>query len=153
MTFEGCPPVIRHGNPNERPSQPSSAWSCVLLTTAMVSAFPAFAVVGYWRSGYSGLGASAVAGGVCWMAALMSLLLMCVLRGSPYLLHAFLLGMLFRMGLPLAVGVALSRSGSPLADAGIFGMMVVYYLLGLFVETLLSVRLVPSSARRIEKVS
>ena len=153
MTFEELPTVTRNGNPNQRPTQPSSAWSCVLLTTAMVSAFPVFAVFGYWRSGYSGIVASAVAGGVCGIAALMSLLLMCLLRGSPYLLHAFLLGMLFRMGLPLAVGVALSRSGSPLADAGIFGMMVVYYLLGLFVETLLSVRLVASSARRIAKVS
>lgn len=52
-----------------------------------------------------------------------------------------LLAMAVRMALPMAVGVALGRPGGPLADASIFGMIVVHYLLALAIETPLLVRL------------
>lgn len=145
--------MISDGDANERQTQAGTARLCGWLTLWMAAAFPVFAAIGYWHSGRWGVVACAVAGGVCWAAALASLFLLCLLRGSAYVPHAFLLGMLFRVGLPLAAGMILSRPGSPLADAGVFGMMVAYYLVGLFVETLLSVRLVNSSAGRAAKVS
>jgi hypothetical protein len=61
------------------------------------------------------------------------------------MISATLLGMLFRMGLPLVTGVVLTRAGGPLADAGLFGMIMVFYLVGLVVETTLSVRVLGSS--------
>ena len=49
------------------------------------------------------------------------------------------------MGLPMGVGLALTRTGGPLAEAGLFGMILVFYLVGLVVETILSVRILGSS--------
>jgi hypothetical protein len=51
--------------------------------------------------------------------------------------------MLFRMGVPLAVGIASVRGGGPLAEAGVFGMILVYYFVTLVAETGLSLKLVP----------
>ena len=50
--------------------------------------------------------------------------------------------MVFRMGLPLVVGVILDRRGGPLSEAGVFGMIVAFYFVTLIVETWLAVRLV-----------
>jgi hypothetical protein len=55
-----------------------------------------------------------------------------------------LLGTLFRTGLPLVVGFALHRAGGELARAGVFGMILCYYLVALLVETVLSVRVIGS---------
>ena len=49
--------------------------------------------------------------------------------------------MIFRMGLPMGVGLLLNYGGGPLASAGVFGWIVVFYLLTLAVETLLSLHL------------
>jgi hypothetical protein len=111
----------------------------------MLLVFPAFACYGYVRSGASGIAAAAVAGSVCWLGSLLALVLLGWLRGGPWFLHAWLLGMVFRFGLPLGAGIALTRGGGPLAEADVFGMMVVYYLVGLLCETLLSVRLLRAS--------
>jgi hypothetical protein len=61
--------------------------------------------------------------------------------------------MFFRMGVPLIVGFALDRAKGPLADAGVFGMIVGYYLVGLLVETLLSVRLIGTKTRGVARAS
>ncbi len=53
--------------------------------------------------------------------------------------------MIFRMGVPLVFGVALQQGHEQLAAAGIFGTILLYYLLSLVVETLLSLRLIPST--------
>ena len=52
------------------------------------------------------------------------------------------LAMLIRMAIPMATGMFLTKRGGPLAEAGLFGMIVGFYLVGLLVETLLTVRLV-----------
>jgi hypothetical protein len=101
----------------------------------------------------NGLWAAVVAGGICWLGAMAALLLVGLMRGGPQVVHGTLLGMLFRMGLPLAAGLLLTVRGGPLADAGVFGMIVVYYLIGLLVETLLSVSLVGSSTGTVVKAS
>ena len=61
------------------------------------------------------------------------------------------LATLFRMAIPMATGIVLTKVGGPLAEAGVFGMIVGFYLVGLLVETLLAVRVV--SGFREEQVS
>jgi hypothetical protein len=96
------------------------------------------------KSDAATIAAAAVAVGVCWAAG--SLALICVHCGNRYAapVQGVLGGMLFRMGLPLAIGFVLHRRGGPLADAGVFYMILGVYLVALAVETLLSLRLVPN---------
>ena len=84
----------------------------------------------------------ALAGVVCWAGSGGALLVSGLFRHSSQAVSAMLLGMFFRMGLPLMVIFLLLSSGGPLLDAGVVGMIVVYYLISLVVETILSLRLV-----------
>jgi uncharacterized membrane protein len=61
-----------------------------------------------------------------------------IFRDPQTAVQGLLFGMLFRMGLPLIVGLILLRSQTELLRVGILGMLVGVYLAGLFVETLLS---------------
>jgi len=56
---------------------------------------------------------------------------------------AMLIGMLFRMGLPLVGLIVLPKLGGPFADGGLTATILGTYLVGLIVETVLSLRLVP----------
>ena len=129
------------------------AWSCLVLTTALLVVFPAFAYVGFSRSGLNGLASAAVAGTVCWLSGLASLLLIGLFRGAQAVVSAMLMGMVFRTGVPLAVGLILAQQGGQLARAGVFGMILGYYLVTLVVDTLLSVRLVGSEKQSFSKTS
>jgi hypothetical protein len=144
-------------NPTEKDSDTGATrrlvWSCLLLTAVMAAAFPLFAGYGFWQSGWSGVAAAAVAGIVCSVGALLALLVIGGVRQSSQVPSAYLLGVLFRMGLPLGIGMLLDWSGGPLAEAGVFGMMVVYFLIGLVVETALSLRLINASTQRAARAS
>jgi len=129
---------------NSAGSSPRLAQSCLILTAALLAVFPAFAYFGYLRSGASGLTAAGVAGGVCWLAGLVSLMLIGTFRGQQAAVNALLLAILVRTGLPLVVGLVLTEQGGELARAGVFGMILGYYLVALVVDTLLSVRLLSS---------
>lgn len=118
----------------------------------MCVVFPLMAAGGYWRSGTDGISAAAVAGLVNGTAALAALGLLGRLRNTPWVIQGILAGMLIRMALPMAAGVTLLRVGGPLAKAGVFGMIVLYYLIGLVVETCLSVRLIQVSAAGTARV-
>ena len=131
-------------SPTPRPT--SVPFACVLLSLTLLIAFPAIAGYGYSNHGENGVLAAALAGGICWIGALIALVLVGLFRSSHnQMVSATLLGMLFRMGLPLVTGLALTRAGGPLAEAGLFGMILVFYLVGLVVETILSVRILGSS--------
>jgi hypothetical protein len=92
---------------------------------------------------------AAVGCGVCWIAGALAL-------ASTYLgnrlqspVQALFLGMLFRMGLPLAAMIALPGIGGPLAPPGIGTTILGVYLVALLIETLLAVRLIsPVSGTR-----
>ena len=55
------------------------------------------------------------------------------------------------MGIALLAGIFFTKTGGPLVEAGVFGMIVGFYLIGLLVETLLVVCL--AAARKQEQVS
>jgi len=118
---------------------------CAWLTLAVLVFSVPIAWVADARHGSWGLAATAVAGGVCWLGAVLALWITWQFSGAgPVAVQGVLLGMLFRMGLPLAAGVALTTSGGALAQAGVFGLILAFYLLTLPLETWLSVRLVSS---------
>lgn len=74
-----------------------------------------------------------------------------VFREPLQVMNGVGLAMLVRMAIPMVVGIVLTKRGGPLAEAGVFGMIVGFYLVGLLVETLLTVRLV--NGFRKEQVS
>ena len=86
----------------------------------------------------AGLIAGAAAGGVCLLAAWMALGLSEPLRRPQHMLALVLVGMMIRMGIPLAAALAVFFRGGPLADAGFLYYLVVFYPVTLTAETFLS---------------
>ena len=86
--------------------------------------------------------ASGLAAGLIWALGAASLAMIAMAPTPHARLNAALLGMLVRMTLPMAVVVYFTRQQGPLAEAGINLFIVIQYLAGLFVETLLAVRLI-----------
>ena len=125
--------------------------SCLIFTVALLAVFPAFAYFGYSRSGSWGLAAAGVAGGACWLSGLMSLVLIGMCRGADAAFNGALLGILVRMGLPLLAAIAFAQQRGELAQAGVLGMILGYYLVALVVDTLLSVRLINSVSEPLSK--
>ena len=113
-----------------------------LLVIVFATAFPAFAYYGHQAHEQAGVLAAAVAAIVCLGAGLVAISLLAFFRSPQQAFHGVGLAMLFRMAIPMAVGLFLAKLGGPLAEAGVFGMIVGFYLVGLLVETLLAVRMV-----------
>jgi len=127
---------------NERGSLIALLASCAILMAVLAPLAAVFGSIAFFRSGSVGIGAAVIALGVCWLSA--SLALSCVYVGQEIKnpIAGILGGMIVRMGLPLAFGLAIQRSPGPLADAGCFLMILGLYLVALVVETWLSLRLV-----------
>lgn len=123
--------------------------SCGLLSLALLCAFGVIGAVAYRQHAADGLVAAAVAAGVCWLGACLALTVTFLARGPHAPLIYLGLGTLFRMGLPLVFGIVVSRRGGPLAEAGVFGLIVAFFLVALVVETLLSLQVV----NRTDKIS
>ena len=62
---------------------------------------------------------------------------------APLFTIAF--GLVFNCALPFAVGLVLSRAGGALAQAGVFGQIVICFQFTLLIETLLSLCLIKPS--------
>lgn len=125
------------------PDRAGSLWvACIVLTLVTGAVLPAFLWVGHRHHGGTGMAAAGVAAGVCWGGAMVALVVGGLFRHSKHAVSGVLAGMLFRMGVPLMAGAALDWQGGPLAEAGVFGMILVYYFVTLAAETLLAVRLV-----------
>ena len=123
--------------------RPKSIWyASAILTLVVVLVFPAFAWFGHKSHGWDGVAAGGVAAGCCWFGAIAALVLGGILARRGNAAHGVLLGMLFRLGIPLAVGIVLDRRGGPLAEAGVFGMILIYYFVTLVAETALSLKLI-----------
>lgn len=90
--------------------------------------------------------ASAVSAAMIWAVGSLSLLIVALAPTPAARVNAALLGMLIRMGLPMLALMYFTKSNHSLAAEGIVGLLVVHYLLGLIVETLLSVRLTSATA-------
>ena len=100
------------------------------------------------KYGHGAYLASGISAGLIWVLGGASLA-MIALAPSPHArLNAALLGMMVRMSLPLVALLYFTTSGGSLAAAGITVFIVIHYLAGLILETLLAVRLLKRSADR-----
>ena len=111
---------------------------CALLS---LSVWGFFAIVGgfLWLTrGWMSVAAAAVAALICWTGGMFALLFGQLFSGPQRALHAALIGMFFRMGVPLAGGLWLHYRGGALAESGVFGLVLLFYFWTLIVETCLS---------------
>ena len=114
-------------------------------------AFPLVAYFAHLRTGTQGVAAAAVATVVCWLASTAALVVTSLFRGSRAVV-GILVAMSLRTGVPLIMAILLAKSSRWLAEGGVFGAIVIFYLLTLIVETLLSLRFT-DVARGVSKVS
>lgn len=133
---------------NDRLSVLGVVASCAMLAVVLAPVALGISVFqGGWTS--ESLVRAALGGGICWIAAVLALV-------STYLgnqwhspVQGLLLGMLFRMALPLAAIMVLTNLGGPLALPGIGTTILGVYLVALVLETLLAVRMIsPVSGTR-----
>lgn len=109
------------------------------LTAVVLIALAVIGSVAKQRQGVIGLEAAGVAAFTCWVSATAALLLAASLRNTAHSVSGLLGGTLLRTMIPLAVAAVSQASASPLAQAGLFGYLVLFFLLTLSVETLLLV--------------
>jgi hypothetical protein len=121
--------------------------SCAIL--AAVIGPTAIVVAGVCGRGLSvdSLRVAAIAGVVCWVAAATALAATFFANRSGAPIQGVLAGMLFRMGLPLAVVLTLPRLDERLAAGGLTFTILGVYLVALAVETALSLKMVPSATQ------
>jgi hypothetical protein len=129
--------------------RPASAGA--VLTLIFVLALPLFGYFAFSAHGWDGVLASVVAALICWVGGVLALAVFFLFPQPDQVGNAVGLGMLVRMGVCLAAGIFFTKTGGPLVEAGVFGMIVGFYLIGLLVETFLAVRL--ATTRKQEQVS
>ena len=120
--------------------------ACAVLAAVLL---PAGLLIGWvvaWKFDAQVAQSALIAAGICWFAGTLALAAAQVGSRLGMPLQGFLAGMLFRTGLPLGAGIALNRVG-PLAESGIFTMILGVYLCALVVETILSLYLSQPAAR------
>lgn len=125
---------------------------CALLGLAVLVVFPLAAYVAYSWHGTTGILAAAVAALLCWVGSTAALLLTALLRGPNQAAGALLGGMFFRMGVPLLGGLLMHTNVPTLSEANVFGLVLVFYLVTLVVETCLALPLVGGNGQGLSKV-
>jgi drug/metabolite transporter (DMT)-like permease len=126
---------------------------CAILAAVIVPVAAAMGWYGHWRFQQMGILAAVVAALVCWGASAAALVATYLGQQLQAPVQGILIGMFFRMGVPLVAGLVLHEQGGPLAQAGVFAMIVGLYFCSLIVETLLSLRLVPQSNVQLGKAA
>lgn len=118
----------------------------IALTIAVALPTPLLAWYAQTQHGVVGIQAVLFAALICWGSSLVALTLIATYKHTPLMLPAALAGIGLRTGVPLAIGLILKQANGPLAEAGVIGMIMVYYLLTLLVETVLAARLLQLAA-------
>jgi hypothetical protein len=136
----------------ERTARWSLALRVVLLIVIAALAFAAVAAWRYSQVGPMGIWAAAVATAICLAGAAAALVATGLFRGAgPHgAVSGMMLGMLFRMGLPLGALMAFQQNGGALVEAGIVGCLLLVYPVTLLAEVALAVSLLqpPESSRQ-----
>lgn len=146
------PSVSHDDDTAAKPPAVSAARAFALMTVVFAITFAITATSGHSAYGMNGVAAAGVACAVCWVGSAIALGCIVVLRQPLLVVQAVGLGMLARMGLALGAGIILTSAGGPLAEAGVFGMIVAFYLVGLVIETGLAVRLIGAPWQGMSKV-
>lgn len=121
----------------------------MLLVVVLVGVATAW--YGHSHYGINGVLSAFVAGLVCFLAASAALIATVLTTNTPNALSGVLAGIILRTALPFLVSILLMQAFKPLADAGLFGMVLVNYLVVLAAETLLAVRIVQANSPRVHR--
>jgi hypothetical protein len=119
--------------------------ACIVLVLAIALAGALGGSIAHGRQGLIGSAAVAVAALTCGLSGLAALALAGVLSGTRWGVHGILAAGFVRFFLPLAVVTASAAVQGPLSRAGLFGYMVIFFLIALVVETLLLVGVLQSA--------
>jgi hypothetical protein len=95
------------------------------------------------------LTSAGIGGAICWLAGTLALTATFLGNRFQAPVQGMLVGMLFRMGLPMAALVAVSQSAGLRAMTGLSSTILGVYLVALVVETLLALRMIPPQARTV----
>lgn len=109
--------------------------ACLAGVVAIV--FALAAPVAYGEHATVGLRALALAAGVTFLGAVPAVVMASLRRGAPAAVAWILAGDAVAMGLPLVVGTVVSRGEGPVAQAGVFGWIVLFFLATLMAKTIL----------------
>ena len=112
----------------------------------MLIAFVGLSWYGSSHYGERGIAAAAVACGLSWFGGVSAVGMVTMFHARQHAVPGLLLATLVRMSPPLAAGLILLMSRSELLQAGVIGMLIGVYLLGLFIETALSWWVVEASS-------
>jgi len=122
----------------------SLGFQSAVLGLAVLSACALAAPIAAWHRGSAGVITATVAAGLCWLGAQAALVLARPYRQPQGAWQGMLLGMLPRMGVPLAAGLVFQLRGGMLAQSGLLVYLVVFYPVALWAETILCL---PACAR------
>ncbi|MFI4877119.1 MAG: hypothetical protein ACIALR_17325 [Blastopirellula sp. JB062] len=132
---------------HESPQLRTQLWQpALVLLLAVAVPTPLIAWIAHTQHGAVGVQAALLAALLCGGCSLAALALIATYKRTPFALHAALAGIGLRTGLPLVIGAFLKQAEGPLAEAGVFGMIMIYYLITLLVETILAARLLQPAA-------
>lgn len=112
----------------------------------MLIAFAGLSWFGSVHYGQRGIAAAAVACGLAWFGGVTAVCTITLFHSRQHAVPGLLLATLVRMSPPLAAGLILLMTRSELLQAGVIGMLIGVYLLGLFTETALSWWVVEASS-------
>jgi hypothetical protein len=126
----------------------SLAARATLLGLAVFGLYALVAPVAVLCNGSAGLWAAATSAGLCFSGAALALMADRLFHGSNRALWSVSVGMLLRMGVPLAFALALQLTGGILAKAGLLYYLLVFYPVTLCLETALSLPLGDWDQRR-----
>lgn len=110
----------------------------LLLAVVGLMALPV-GMMAYQGFGQMGLVSTGVAAAVCFGSAILSLVVALYFREPSQAVVGLLLGMGLRAGVPMLFGGYMTQIDHPLAAAGLFGQIVLFYLAGLCAETVLRI--------------
>jgi hypothetical protein len=112
--------------------------AAVLLTWGVAGGFASPQAAAGWK-------AASVAAAVCWLSGGLAILVMAWWKKQNLPIQGILSAIGVRTFLPLGAGVFLSSRGGELAEAGVFGLIVIFYLVTLVVDTIVSVKMIAHS--------
>ncbi len=116
--------------------------SCAWLTLIVIVALLVVGGAVLATRGLNAAYAAVVAAGLCWVGSTAALVIAGLASRTNHVVQGHLLGMFLRLGLPLVAGLVIQKAGGTLAEAGVFGLIVVFYLITLVAETVLSLQLI-----------
>ncbi|HVA50973.1 MAG TPA: hypothetical protein VNH11_31830 [Pirellulales bacterium] len=120
--------------------------ACIVLALCVGAAGGLASFVAHGRHGAVSAVAVGVAALTCWLSATAALLLAGRLAATRWCIQGIMAAGFVRFSLPLMVVAASALVQGPLSRAGLFGYMVVFFLLTMGVETLLLVGVIRASS-------